>query len=252
MAVNFLDPETTFLNSGRLEKIAGLLSENENPPVIRKSSDVTGMELRMLPPFIKDNRTEKIFPFPGYAKLYCLTIVVSDVNSQLAGSIDLKGFPRIDDKENLPVNKSVFYWQARNQKDTGPDQIHIMCAVLKSKKGLRDSAAILAGLKEDKEYNTLIGSLGKLAKNAASFNPVVEIITGVAGLVGKKLKDIEDKPLGTIFNSYTTLFGDFDKLGVTELTYPTRYVDFNFKLVVRNKKAVADDNDESGVEMASL
>lgn len=238
MAIQFLDPETSFVStvgSQSAEKFSTTSAEAKLPE-IETSADVTGIELRMLPPYIKDNRTEKVWPFPGYSKLYCLTIVVSNVANQLVSGIDLKGFAKIDDKENLPINKTVYLWQGQKSTDKAPNQLHVMCSIMKSKQSLRDVAQVMSEVRNDEEYKSLVGSLGKLAKDAAKFNMVTDVITSVASVVGKYLGKVEDKPLGTIINSYTTLFGDFDRLGVTPLTYPTKFVDFNFKLVVRSKK----------------
>ncbi len=238
MAINFFDPETTQISNGAL-RLAGPMSslgKSALSSIIQTSKASTGIELRMLPPLIKDNHTPAVWPFPGYSKLYCLTIVVSDVTNQLAGAIDLKGFPRIGDNERLPINKTVFYWQSNSNKDTGPKQIHTMCTVMKSKQGLRDVGKILGSIKEDDEYKNLITSLGKLAKDAAKFNLVTDIVMQLAGVVGRLLGNVEDKPLGTVINSYTTLHGDFDKIGISQLIYPTRDVDFEFQMVVRNQK----------------
>jgi hypothetical protein len=241
MAVNFLDPETTQLSNGGLQLAGAIssLSSSEVSDIIKSSKDVTGIELRMLPPLIKDNHTAAFWPFPGYSKLYCLTIVVSDVTNQLAGAIDLKGFPRIGDNERLPINKTVFYWQNGEEATKAPNQIHTLCTVMKSKQDLRDVGKVLGSLKDDGDYKSLIKSLGKVAKNVAKFNIVTDIIVQLAGVVGNVLGNVEDKPLGTIINSYTTLHGDFDKIGISQLVYPTRDVDFEFQMVVRNQKAEA-------------
>ncbi|MDQ3276720.1 MAG: hypothetical protein M3Q06_00225 [Bacteroidota bacterium] len=238
MAIQFLDPETSFISTRKndLAKKLSTLSTRSGLREIDTSADVTGIELRMLPPYIKDNRTDKVWPFPGYAKLYCLTLVASNVTNQLIGTIDLQGFPRIDDKESLPINKSIYLWQAEKKEDKAPNQIHVFCSVVKSKQSLRDVGEILSKVKEDAEYKDLIGSLAKLAKDAAKFNVATDVLTSVASVVGRHLGKVEDKPLGTVINSYTTLFGDFDKLGVSPLVYATRNVDFNFKMVVRSKE----------------
>src|SRR5215203_2266331 len=94
---------------------------------IPSAKDISGIEIRLLPPYIIDNRTERIWPFPGYARLYCLVIVVSDVDNQMAGNIDLKGFQRIGDREHLPINKTIFYWQQKSKTETSPTQVHVMC-----------------------------------------------------------------------------------------------------------------------------
>jgi hypothetical protein len=161
--------------------------------------------------------------------------VVSDEQNQLVGAIDLKGFPRIDDKENLPINKTIFYWQTKDETVSAPSQVHVMCSVIKSKQSLREVGQILAEVKNDKDYKGVMDTLGKIANDVAKFNTATDAVTQIAGIVGKYLGDVEDKPLGTVINSYTTLSGDFDTVGVHALAYPTKYVDFNFKLVVRSK-----------------
>jgi hypothetical protein len=237
MAVNFLDRETLMVSNFGQKRTKDATSSSETlEALITTSEDVTGIELRMLPPMIKENGTAKVWPFPGYAKLYCLTIVVSDAGNQLVGAIDLKGFQRIGSGEHLPINKTIFYWQAESEQDKSPNQIHVMCSVIKSKESLRDTGNILGSIKNDNEYKTLIGSLGAIAKDAASFNLVTDIMMDVAGIVGKHLGKVEDKPLGTVVNSYTTLYGDFDKIGINPYPYVTRNVDFTFHLTVRSAK----------------
>jgi hypothetical protein len=94
----------------------------------------------------------------------------------------------------------------------------------------------MGAIKDDTEYKGLIADLGKLTSDVAKFNVVSDIVVQIAGVVGKYLGAVEDKPLGTIINSYTTLHGDFDKIGIAQLLYPTRDVDFEFQMVVRNQK----------------
>lgn len=239
MAIQFNDPETTLItnNNTLLKKISASPAADGLVPRIPTSEDVTGIELRMLAPYIKDNRTPAIFPFPGYSDLYCLTIVISDVDNQLAGNIDLKGFHRIGDREHLPINKTIFYWQSDAASGKPPSQIHVFSSVMKCKKALREVGEILTSVKNDDNYKSLIGTLKGLATDAARFNVVTDVITQVAGIVGGYLKGVDDKPLGTVINSYTTLNGDFDKPGASPLSYPTRNVDFNFQMVVRSLAA---------------
>jgi hypothetical protein len=237
MAINFIDSETTQISYGGLILPAAFdsLSRSEIAAAIKSSKNTTGIELRMLPPLITDNHTPVVWPFPGWSKLYCLTIVVSDVTNQLAGQIDLKGFARIGDNERLPINKTIFYWQSEKDEDKAPSQIHTLCSVVKSKESLRDVGKIMGSVKEDSDYNTLISHLANVTKDAASFNIVTDIVVQIAGIVGKYLGDVEDKPLGTIINSYTALHGDFDKIGITQLLYPTHDVNFELQMVVRNQ-----------------
>jgi hypothetical protein len=202
----------------------------------RPAGNVTGIELRMLPPLIIENHSTPVWPFPGYSKLYCLTIVVSDVANQLAGGIDIKGFPRIGDHEYLPVNKTVFYWEATNTSEKPPRQLHLMCSVIKTKQALRDVGRIMAELSVDTEYQTAVTTIGKLGKDASKFNLVSSLVMQIGSIAGRYLGKIDDKPIGTILNSYTAVNGDFNHPGVKKLVYSTKDVQFNFDLMVRNEK----------------
>jgi hypothetical protein len=251
--IDYLEPQTINISHNLLKPLAGLKKESlsKSFAVIQSSADVSGIEVRLLPPLIKDNHTTKIFPFPGYSKLYCLTIVVSDVTNQLAGTIDIKGFPRIGDNEYLPVNKTIFYWQQEKPEEKSPSQIHVFTSVIKSKEALRDVGTILTSVKSDTNYQGLVGSLGKLATDATVYGTVADIVMQVAGIVGKYLGNVEDKAIGTVINSYTTLHGDFDKLGNNKISYPTRDVGFDFEITVRDsspatgEKAMAEKKKEA-------
>ena len=236
MSLQLSDP-ASFHRSGGTQPLKGHISGlafNTASP-IPSSRDVSGVELRMLAPLIIENKTTPVWPFPGYSQLYCMTIVVSDVTNQLAGAIDLKGFPRIGDQEYLPINKTIFYWQNSVKGEKAPSQIHVLSSVIKSKKDLRDVGTIMTEIKDDSNYQSVISTLGQIAKNAAKINVVSDLVMQIGGLVGKYLGKVEDKPIGTVLNSYTTLHGDFDTVGVQKLSYPTKNVQFNFDLVIRNK-----------------
>ncbi|MEO8583795.1 MAG: hypothetical protein ABI415_08355 [Flavitalea sp.] len=233
MAIDFLTSAQSVRSNGISSKPTTILAG----PKIQNSKEVDGIEIRMLPPLIKDNHTARIFPFPGYSKLYCLTIVVSDITNQLAGSIDLKAFPRIGDNEYLPINKTIFYWQSSSENDRGPNQVHVFCSILKSKKGLRESGKILTEIKADENYKSIVGDLGRVAKDIAQFNVITDTVVQLAGVVGKYLGAVEDKPIGTVINSYTTLHGDFDTIGISPLIYHSSDSDFTFEVIVRDQSA---------------
>jgi hypothetical protein len=238
MAINFFDPEI-FVQSGPTSarildgsQPDGGTDEDGDIPT---TEDLTGIELRLLPPFIKNNRTPRIPPFPGLAKLYCLTIVVSDAENDLIGGIDLQGFPRIGDNEHLPINKTIFYWQQDENSKKPPSQLHIMCCVMKSKSGLRDTGKILASIKNDEEYKNIITSLAGLVTKASPPGAIVTAITSLASVVGRLLENVQDKPLATTVNSFTALDGSFDKEGVFKNLFATKNVNFEFSLIVRDK-----------------
>jgi len=167
-----LDPQTTnvpFHLAGLLQVSGRTVTKKRSASGIGDSSKATGIEIRMLPPFVKENGRNPLIG-GDFAKLYVLTIVVSDLPDQTIGGIDLKGFPRIGDNEHLPINKSIYYWQSKKDEDTGPNQIHFVSRVMKSRKALRDVGSVLSNAKNDEEYKSLVQNLGKLLKNAASIN----------------------------------------------------------------------------------
>lgn len=206
---------------------------------IPSSGDVAGIELRMLPPFIRDNHTIAFWPFPGRARLYCLTMVVSDAANQLTGLMDLNGFPRVGDREFLPINKTIYYWQQDELKQVKPPgQIHVMTSIIKSKEALRETGDILNKVKNDNDYKELIDRLGAIITETASFSAVTNLTMQAAHIVGQYLGKVDDQPIGTVINSFTRLHGDWDRLGITPVSVPTRDVDFQYELIIRDHQRV--------------
>lgn len=203
---------------------------------IPSSGDVTGIELRMLPPYIRDNHSLRLYPFfPGRARLYCLTLVVSDVANQLTGLMDLNAFARIGRQECLPINKTIFYWEADAPGLKAPNQVHAMCSIIKSKGSLREAGQVLELAKNDLEYQDLVGELATLTADAASFTAVSNLTLQIAGVVGRYLGRVDDRPLGTVVQSFTRLHGDWDRLGITPVNTSAQDVDFSFELIVRDR-----------------
>lgn len=200
------------------------------------SSQVSGIEIRMLPPLIKNNRTPKFWPFPGKAKLYIITIVISDVANQLLGQMDLNTFAKVGDGEILPVNKTIFYWEKPDKETAAPNQVHIMSSVIKSKGALREAGNILGSIRTDSEYQQLLAQLSTLSTNMASYNMVKDIALQLTTLIGTYLGRIDDRPIGAAVHSFTRLRGDWDDLGVKPFQVITDNVDFNFELVVRDEE----------------
>ncbi|MBS1585994.1 MAG: hypothetical protein JSS82_10675 [Bacteroidetes bacterium] len=219
-----------------LEPMAGAVAGGGQAGSIFSSAEVDGIEIRMLQPLIRDNNTLKVWPFPGKAKLYCLTMVISDIANQLVGMMDLNNFAGIGDNEYLPINKTIFYWQGSDSDQKSPNQVHIISSIIKSKERLREAGAILANVKTDSGYKSLMGDLSSIAADAASFTTVTDIAMQLASIVGQYLGKVDDNPLGTVVNSFTRLHGDWDKIGVTPVRMPTRNVDFDFELIVRDYK----------------
>lgn len=228
MSLDFLNEETSQIVQD------ASASQTAGEHAVPSSTDVSGIELRMLPPFIRDNRTLRIWPFPGHAKLYCLTIVVSDVANQLTGVMDLNAFPRIGKNEFLPINKTIYYWENKDGSHQAPNQVHVMTSIIKSKESLRETGEIMSSVKDDSDYKDLVDKLSSVVADTASFAAVTNISMQIANIVGQYLGKVDDKPIGTVVNSFTRLHGDWDKLGITPVYVSTKNVEFNYELVIRD------------------
>lgn len=214
------------------------LNLNNQLPAVPSSEDVAGIELRMLPPYIRDNHTLQMRPFfPGRAKLYCLTLVVSDTANQLSGLMDLNAFARVGRSEFLPINKTIFYWEAGNGTKA-PNQVHAMCSIIKSKESLREAGQIMEQAKGDEEYQHLVSQLSALGSDVP-LTAVSNLTLQIASVVGRYLGHVEDHPLGTVVQSFTRLHGDWDRLGITPIKTSTQGVDFDFELVIRDRERAA-------------
>jgi hypothetical protein len=238
MTLDFLDEATTAIRNDAFGEASTPTTGpgDSTTGVIHSSGDVAGIEIRMLPPAVRNNHTVSVWPFPGRARLYCLTLVVSDAANQLTGLMDLNAFPRVADGDLLPINKTIYYWQ-----DSGatlakpPSQVHVMCSIIKSKEALRETAGVLASVKDDPGYKGIIEELGATLTNAPSFNAITALTMQAAHIVGRYLGRVDDQPIGTVINSFTRLHGDWDRLGINPVKVRTRDVDFDFELIIRDQ-----------------
>lgn len=237
MILDFSNEETTQVHTDFFAQAGYPPHEgyDDNHSVIQSSGEVAGIELRMLPPMVRNNHTVSFWPFPGRARLYCLTLVVSDASNQLSGLMELNAFPRIGDGDFLPINKTIYYWQEEGASSKPPGQVHVMCSIIKSKEALRETAEILASVKDDDGYKSIIGELSSVLSNAASLTAVTSLTMQAAHIVGRYLGKVDDQPIGTVVNSFTRLHGDWDRLGISPVKVRTRDVDFNFELIIRDQ-----------------
>lgn len=238
MTLDFLNEETSNIQDYSLgNSFDPPHDRSDDAYSIPSSGDLAGIELRMLPPFIRDNHTISFWPFPGRARLYCLTLVVSDAANQLTGLMDLNAFPRVGDKEFLPINKTIYYWQEDAQKQyKPPSQIHVITSIIKSKEALRETGDVLRKVKSDNDYQDLMDKLSAIITETASFAAVTNIAMQAAHIVGQYLGKVDDQPIGTVINSFTRLHGDWDRLGINHIDIPTRDVDFQYELIIRDQQ----------------
>lgn len=199
---------------------------------IATSSTVTGLEVRLSRVFVQDNRTPKVFPFPGFADVYVLLIVFDNLMPE-PQTLTLSGFARIDDGEDLPVDKTAYFWkQEEGSTGPAPSQIHVLLSVLKSKKGLRDTAAVLVKARDSADYKSLLGEV--VSTIASAPTRTAEVILQLGSVVGGLLQNVEDKPLFTQVISFTDINGDFDNLGKTPIVKGNNNVQTTLTLIVRD------------------
>src|SRR5690606_16584206 len=75
------------------------------------SANITGIEIRLARAHVINNRVASVKPFfKGFAQLYVIEFVVSDVGNMLH-NIDVKAFHKVGDGEDLPIEKTLYYWK---------------------------------------------------------------------------------------------------------------------------------------------
>jgi hypothetical protein len=202
---------------------------------IPTTGDVSGIELRLSQARILDNRTPNLGPFPGYAKIYFLTLVISDIQNQ-AVFVDVKGFPKVDDKEDLPIDNTLFYWKKSDAAKIAPSQLHVFTSIIKSKQALRDTGKIMQDAKGDARYTSILETVVKTMASASPVGQIVDQVMNLANIVGSFLGKVEDKPLITVLQSFTDINGDFDVLGKIPKEYRFKYAILGLSLTVRDKE----------------
>jgi hypothetical protein len=206
---------------------------------IKTSEEISGIEVRLSKVFIIDNKTRQFGPFPGLASIYFINIVVSDLSASQI-DLNLNGFEKVDDKQTLAVDRTLFYWKKTDDTPKAPSQIHVMSSLLKSKKGLRDTGEVLAKAKDDDKFKGLVSELGSIIKTASSFSNISNIVFQAASIVGGLLGNVEDKPLLTRFQSFTDIAGNFNQLGKTDNPFSNRYAEVDYSIYIRDKERQAE------------
>lgn len=202
---------------------------------ILTSSQVSGIEVRLSNVFIKDNKTPRIGPFPGLAKVYLLNIVVSDIQNSTI-DLGLEGFEKVDDKQNLGIDRTLFYWKKESRGSKSPSQIHLMTSLIKSKKALRETGSVLESVKDDDDFKSIASTIGTIVKTATPISAISEIVFRTAAIVGKFLGNVDDKPLLTRFQSFSDIAGSFNQIGKTVFPFGNMYADVDYSVYIRDKE----------------
>jgi hypothetical protein len=208
------------------EKVAAL--DNAS---ISTSRNVTGLEVRLSQVHIKDNRTLKLPGFPGRASIYLMLLVVDNLGAE-PKALTISTFPDVDDNEDLPADRTAYYWESSDTQTVAPTQIHVMLSVLKSKKKVRDAGDALAAAKASPKYLDVLTQL--VAAVATAPTKVAELALSLGGMVGGFLSNVEDRPLFSQVLSFTDIYGDFDALGKTEHLQENDFVSTKLTLAVRD------------------
>jgi len=222
------------------------------PGDVPAPGSISGIDIRMLPPFVRDNQQLKIWPFPGYARLYCLTTVVSDVNNELTGAMDLSGFSRVGKNDFLPLNKIIYNWRRNAPQQLLPDNVHIMCSIIKSREPIRDTDRVLAAVKNDSEYHNIVEHLNAVISGTASFAMVTNMTVKIAAVINRYLGKTADVPVATVVDSFSRLHGDWDKPGIRQVGMSARNADFGFEVVVHNDDPLSTVRTIQGVPLSDM
>jgi hypothetical protein len=198
---------------------------------IPTSKKLTGLEVRLSQVLIRDNRTPHVWPFIRYSNLYVITSSVDNLGTE-PYSVNLKGFADVDDGEQLPVDRTVYYWKEDDTKNKPPGAIHILASIIKSNEGIRDVGAALASLRKTDDFKAVIKAIIAAATGGGA--GIYEAFLPLVGVIGEVLGKIDDTPLITTVLSYTDINGDFDQLGRHPYPQRNRYVDMVTTLIVRD------------------
>ncbi|MBO9204249.1 MULTISPECIES: hypothetical protein [Niastella] len=202
---------------------------------IPTSKELTGIEVRLQNITVLDNKTPKVPPFPGLAKVYLIALAASDVNVQPI-TVDLKSFEKVDDGSNLNIDEAMFFWEKKENNIDAPSQIHCFVSLIKSKQPLRDVSKIMTEVQNDSGFKETVSTLGALIRTGSNLTTVSGLVFQTAGIIGKFLGRVDDKPLLTWVQSFTNIHGDFDAVGELKKNANNKFATMDLAMTVRDKE----------------
>lgn len=210
-------------------------------PDVPNSREISGIEVRLSSVVINDNKTARVWPFPGLARMYFICIVLSD-DAKKPVSIDLKGFEKVNDGDALHIDRTLFYWKkgVSSKRGETPSQVHLFLCMLKSKEALRDTGRMLKAITSDKSFRSAASEAKKLMKKAGDAASITGMLFNLAGAAGRWLGEVDDKPLFAWVQSFTDINGDFDVLGKTDKKASNKYVSMALSVIIRDASRKAE------------
>lgn len=208
------------------------LARGRTKGVIPASDSLTGIELRLSRVHIIDNKQPDVWPFLHFSDLYLILASMDNLGGE-PHLITVKGFEDVDDGEDLPVERTAYYWKAEVDNPKPPGQVHLLVSVVRSKQGIRDLGDALARLRGKDDFKAVVAKVVAAAGTGGG-SAIVDASLALAGAVGTVLGKVDDTPLMTQVLSYTDINGDFDQLGRHIFSSKNRYVELETKLIVRD------------------
>ena len=200
--------------------------------IIPTSDTLTGIELRLSRVHIIDNKQPNAWPFIRFSDLYLILASADNLGGE-PYLMTVKGFEDVDDGEDLPVERTAYYWKAEGDNPKPPGQVHLLVSVVKSKQGIRDLGNALAKLRGEDDFKAVVAKVVAAATTGGG-TAIVDASMALAGAVGTILGKVDDSPLMTQVLSFTDINGDFDQLGRHVFSSRNRYVELETKLIVRD------------------
>jgi hypothetical protein len=198
-----------------------------------------GIQLQMLPPFVKNISASGLW-FPNApVKFYYLTLVIEDIDHRFRGLISLDSFSNIRNNEYLNVRKALYDWQGPSI-DRAPERLFLITSVVKCKAKLKDPGSVLENAKLDPVYLQLVNHLTSTISETATFPSVVNAALKIIAAVKKHLGKVDDSLSAVTARYFNKQHGDMDNPGYIPLQVSTQNVDFSFKLLVYNQELSLD------------
>ena len=202
--------------------------------------DICGLAINLNHVLVKNNNTPAVAPLPGYAKLYFLNMVAANMGGTSL-RLHLKAFEKVENDDALNVDKTLCSWQRNKPGETAPADVHVFSALIKSKQPLRDTASVLSEVQRDSSFKLLSAALDNLLKSKTGVEDISNLVFNLAGIVGKYLGKVDEKPLFCWLQSFTGMGSNSEVLGKTEKAAGNLYASMGLSINIKDEVRVEDE-----------